>query len=55
MSRLADLLRPLAAVISVGASHFADSLRAQGLEVVEVDWRPPVADAVVRRALDRLL
>lgn len=29
--------------ISVGVETFADSLRAQGAEVVSVDWRPPAS------------
>jgi FdrA protein len=29
------------AAINVGLESFADSLRAQGAEVVHVDWRPP--------------
>jgi FdrA protein len=28
-------------VINVGADHFAESLRRQGIGVEQVDWRPP--------------
>jgi hypothetical protein len=28
-------------VINVGLARFAESLRAQGAAVVDVDWRPP--------------
>lgn len=48
------LLRRPPAVINVGAAHFAESLREQGIEVVEVGWRPPPSDEV-GRALERLL
>jgi len=51
---LSALLRRPPAVITVGAAHFADSLREQGIEVVEVGWRPPPSDEV-GRALERLL
>ncbi|MBN1954655.1 MAG: acyl-CoA synthetase FdrA, partial [Anaerolineae bacterium] len=39
------LLVPLSAVrvINIGLSTFAESLEAQGVEVVRVDWRPPLA------------
>jgi FdrA protein len=28
-------------VVNLGLSMFADSLRAEGIEVIHVDWRPP--------------
>src|SRR5215208_6959152 len=36
----ADVLRHVETV-NVGLSTFAEALRAQGAQVVEVDWRPP--------------
>jgi FdrA protein len=37
---LCVLRQPMAA-INVGLESFADSLRAQGAEAIQVDWRPP--------------
>ncbi len=28
-------------VINIGLEGFAETLRSQGVEVVQVDWRPP--------------
>jgi FdrA protein len=28
-------------VINIGLASFAEDLRAQGVEVIDVDWRPP--------------
>jgi FdrA protein len=36
-----SLLRQPPAVINVGLELFAESLQAQGVPVVSVDWRPP--------------
>lgn len=36
-----DILRRKIKAINVGISTFADSLRMQGVDVIEVDWRPP--------------
>ena len=33
-------------VVTAGASMFADALTRQAVDVVAVDWRPPVADPV---------
>ena len=41
--RLADLLAPPAAVITVGAPTLDEALAAQGVPTVPVDWRPPPA------------
>jgi FdrA protein len=37
---LDDLASPIAA-INVGLERFAESLAAQEVEVIQVDWRPP--------------
>jgi FdrA protein len=39
---LERLNTPIAA-INVGLESFFDSLKAQGAEVVQVDWRPPAS------------
>lgn len=42
-------------ILSVGAPHFAESLRAQGVQVTHLDWRPPAGgDAALTAALNRL-
>lgn len=30
-------------VVNLGIETFAETLRAQGVEVIHVDWRPPAA------------
>ena len=41
--------------INVGLPLFAESLREQGIRVVDVDWRPPAGgDQELMRMLDRL-
>jgi Protein of unknown function (DUF1116) len=43
------------AAVNVGLDLFADALRDQGTELVEVDWRPPAGgDLAIVRALERL-
>jgi hypothetical protein len=39
-------------VLAAGVSIFAESLRGQGLEVVELDWSPP---AEVEKDLEEIL
>ncbi len=42
-------------VVNIGISTFADDLRSQGVEVVEVDWKPPAGgDAEMLRLLEKL-
>ena len=41
-------------VINVGLEVFAESLEAQEVQVVQVDWRPPAGDARVAALLARL-
>ena len=42
--------------INVGPGMFAESLRAQGVEVVQVDWVPPAGgDRQLADLLDELL
>ena len=36
-----DVLTAPLGVINIGLASFADDLRAQGVPVVELDWRPP--------------
>jgi FdrA protein len=42
-------------VVSIGISTFADDLRSQNVEVVQVDWKPPAGgDVEMLKLLDRL-
>jgi hypothetical protein len=43
-------------VIAMGLSDFAESLRGQGVEVVQVDWTPPAGgDNELADLLEKLL
>jgi hypothetical protein len=43
-------------VINIGLSQFAKSLEEQGVEVVQVDWKPPAGgDKEMMELLDDLL
>jgi hypothetical protein len=55
-AKLAELLSTGPVVVNLGVRDFAESLRQQGVRVVEVDWRPPAtADPDLARLLDKLL
>ncbi|MEK6712496.1 MAG: fdrA domain protein [Nitrospinota bacterium] len=42
-------------VVNVGLELFAEELRAEGVEVVQVDWRPPAGgDQRLAGLLERL-
>ena len=42
MKKLQELVIPdRLRVINIGLEIFADNLRADGIDVVHVDWRPP--------------
>jgi hypothetical protein len=45
--------QPLQAV-NIGLEAFAEALEAQGVTVVQVDWRPPAGDASIADLLARL-
>jgi FdrA protein len=57
MSDKLDLLLQNGPVaINIGIQDFAESLRAQGAEVVHVDWTPPAGgDRELLDLLDQLL
>jgi hypothetical protein len=51
-----DLLAARPNVVNIGLREFAESLRAQGVEVVEVAWTPPPRlDPDVEKLLGELL
>jgi hypothetical protein len=45
--------QPLQAV-NIGLQAFAEALEAQGVTVIQVDWRPPAGDASIADLLARL-
>ena len=47
------LERPLL-VINIGLEVFAQELEAEGVAVIQVDWRPPAGDPSVAALLARL-
>jgi FdrA protein len=50
-----DVLRQPLAAINVGLAVFAESLKAQGAEVLHVDWRPPAGgNERLMKILERL-
>jgi succinyl-CoA synthetase alpha subunit len=52
---LLDLFSNGLKAVNLGLESFADNLRAQGAEVVQVDWKPPAGgDAAVIAVLDRI-
>jgi FdrA protein len=53
---LDQLLQNGPVAINMGIQDFAESLRAQGAEVVHVDWTPPAGgDRELQDLLDQLL
>lgn len=51
---LESLLGQPLQVINVGLEVFAEALEADGVRVVQVDWRPPAGAAKVAALLARL-
>jgi len=55
-SPIDDLLQKPISVINLGLKKFAESLQEQQVEVVQVDWIPPVGgDQEMIDLLDQLL
>jgi len=54
--KIRELLEHGPVVINLGVHDFAESLRAQEVEVVHVDWTPPAGgDREMIELLDQLL
>ena len=50
-----SILRKKLKVVNIGISTFADDLRAQNVEVVHVDWKPPAGgDTEMLKLLEKL-
>ncbi len=53
---LAELLDVELRVVNIGVRDFAESLQAQGVQVVEIDWTPPAAlEPELAELLEKLL
>jgi len=51
-----DLLNEEPVVINIGLAEFSQALMDQGIQVIQVDWRPPAAgDEELVGLLDELL
>lgn len=56
MTPLEELLARGPVAVNIGVRDFAESLRAQGARVVEVEWSPPAEDdEELLRLLDKIL
>jgi hypothetical protein len=56
MEKVDELLTKPLVVINLGLSGFADSLEAQEVEVIQVDWVPPAGgDSELMDILDKLM
>jgi hypothetical protein len=54
--RLPDLLARGPVAVNIGIRDFGESLRAQGADVVDLEWSPPAeGDAELLAILDKLL
>jgi hypothetical protein len=55
-TKVDELLHAPLVVINLGLKLFADNLKEQGVEVVQVDWTPPAGgDKDLLELLDKLL
>jgi hypothetical protein len=54
--RLEELLGKGPVAVNLGVEDFANSLKTQGAEVIQVDWTPPAGgDREMMEFLDQLL
>jgi hypothetical protein len=55
-SKIEELLTEPIVVVNIGLGQFARSLEEQGVEVVQVDWKPPAGgDQEMMALLDNLI
>ena len=55
-NKLEELLESGPVVINIGVRDFAESIQAQEIEVVHIDWAPPAGgDPETASLLDKLL
>ena len=56
MSKINELFKSELQVINIGLESFKESLKSEGVKVIQVDWRPPaVTDSKTLNALNKLL
>lgn len=49
-------LEEIRKVVSVGVSIFSDSLKRQGVDVIDIEWSPPAEiEEDLKRILDKLM
>lgn len=54
--KINDLLHQPLVIINLGLESFAENMKGQGAEVVQVDWKPPAGgDNEMMDLLDQLL
>jgi hypothetical protein len=54
--KIDQLLNEPLVVINIGLKGFSDSLEAQGVDVIQVDWVPPAGgDKELMEILDKLI
>lgn len=51
---MTDILKDGVRVINIGIGRFFDDLKVQGVETVDMDWKPPVAEASLLSRLKKL-
>ncbi len=55
MQRILDLFSQDLSVINLGLEGFGDALTDQGVDVVQMDWRPPAGgDRDLMKILDQM-
>ena len=55
MTDATDIQGKIIAVINIGLELFADTLKDQGIDVINVDWRPPAGgDKKMAELLNKL-
>jgi len=52
--KITSLLKSGVCVVNVGMENFYNDLKEQGVSVVQLDWRPPVAKKDLLLKLKRL-
>ena len=51
-----DLLQQPLVIINLGLESFAENMKGQGADIIQVDWKPPAGgDTEMMDLLDKLL
>ena len=51
---MGDLLKDGVRVVNIGIEQFYDDMKAQGIETVNVDWKPPAVKTSLLAGLKKL-